>query len=71
VSSHSERTQQLQININEHYITYIVGCNTMVPLVVSTFGKLGPAAEGYLQNIASVACSIGVVDRGVWLRISR
>jgi hypothetical protein len=43
---------------------------TMVPLVMSTFGKLGPAAEGYLQNIASVACSTGVVDRGVWLRIS-
>jgi hypothetical protein len=38
----------------------------MVPLVMSTFGKLGPAAEGYLQNVASVACSTGVVDRGVW-----
>jgi hypothetical protein len=38
---------------------------------MSTFGKLGPAAEGYLQNLASVACSTGVVDRGVWLRISR
>jgi hypothetical protein len=44
---------------------------TMVPLVMSTFGKLGPAAEGYLQNLASVACSTGVLDRGVWLRISR
>jgi hypothetical protein len=44
---------------------------TMVPLVMSTFGKLGPAAEGYLQNLASVACSTGVVDRGVWLRIFR
>jgi hypothetical protein len=33
-------------------------------------GKLGPAAEGYLQNLATVACSTGVVDRGVWLRIS-
>jgi hypothetical protein len=41
----------------------------MVPLVMSTFGKLGP--EGYLQNLASVACSTGVVDRGVWLRIAR
>jgi hypothetical protein len=38
---------------------------------MSTIGKLGPAAEGYLQNLASVACSTGVVDRGVWLRISR
>jgi hypothetical protein len=44
---------------------------TMVPLVMSAFGKLVPAAEGYLQNLASVACSTGVVDRGVWLRISR
>jgi hypothetical protein len=44
---------------------------TTVPLVISTFGKLGPPAEGYLQNLASVACSTGVVDRGVWLRISR
>jgi hypothetical protein len=43
----------------------------LVPLVMSTFGKLGPAAEGYLQNLATVACSTGVVDRGVWLRISR
>jgi hypothetical protein len=44
---------------------------SMVPLVMSAFGKLGPAAERYLQNLASVACSTGVVDRGVWLRISR
>jgi hypothetical protein len=44
---------------------------TMDPLVMSTFGNLGPAAEGYLQNLASVACSTGVVDRGVRLRISR
>jgi hypothetical protein len=44
---------------------------TMVPLVMSTFGQLGPAAEGSLQNLATVACSTGVVDRGVWLRISR
>jgi hypothetical protein len=36
-----------------------------------TFGKLGPAAEGYLQNLASVACLTGVVDRGLWSRISR
>jgi hypothetical protein len=38
---------------------------------MSAFGKLGPAAEGYLQNLATVACSTGVVDRVVWLRISR
>jgi hypothetical protein len=41
---------------------------TMVPLGMSTIGKLGPAAEGYLHNLATVACSTGVVDRGVWLR---
>jgi hypothetical protein len=50
---------------------HVLNGATMVPLVLSTFGKLAPAAEGYLQNLASVACSTGVVDRGVWLRISR
>jgi hypothetical protein len=49
----------------------VLNGGTMVPLVMSTFGKLGPAAEVCLQNIASVACPTGVVDRGVWLRISR
>ncbi len=44
---------------------------TMVPLVMTTFGKLGPSAEGYLQNLATVACSTGAVDRGMWLRIGR
>jgi hypothetical protein len=43
---------------------------TMVPLVMSTLAQLGPAAEGYFQNCATVACSTGVVDRGVWFRIS-
>jgi hypothetical protein len=36
----------------------------------STFGNLRPAAEGDLQNLATVVCSTGVVDRGVWLRFS-
>ena len=44
---------------------------TMVPLVMTTFGKLGPSAEWYLQTLATVACSTGVVDRGMWLRIAR
>ena len=35
--------------------------DTMVPLAMSTFGKLGPAAEGYLQTLANVACSTGAV----------
>jgi hypothetical protein len=43
---------------------HVLNGATMVPLVMSTFGKLGPAAEGYLTNLASVACSTGVVDRG-------
>jgi hypothetical protein len=38
---------------------------------VSSFGKLGAAAECYLQNKASVACSTDVFDCGVWLHISR
>jgi hypothetical protein len=50
---------------------HVLNGTTMVPLVMSTFGKLGSPADGYLQNLASVACSTGVVDRGVWLRISR
>ena len=44
---------------------------TFVPLVMSTYGKLAPAAESYLQELATVACSTGVVDRGIWLRKSR
>jgi hypothetical protein len=42
---------------------------TMIPLVMNSFGKLGPAAEGYLQSLATVAHSSGVV--GIWLRIAR
>jgi hypothetical protein len=44
---------------------------TVVQLVMSAFGKRIPAAEGHLQIFPTVACSTGVVDRGVWLRISR
>ena len=39
----------------------------MVPSVTSTFGKLRPAAEGYLKHFATVACSTGGVDRGIFL----
>jgi hypothetical protein len=38
---------------------------------MTSFGKLGPAAESYLQSLASIVCSTGVVDRGMWLRIGR
>ena len=41
----------------------------MVCLVVTTFGKLGPSAQGFLQSLADVACSTCVADRGSWLRI--
>ena len=37
---------------------------------LATFGKLGPSAQGFLQSLADVACSSGVVDRGLWLRIA-
>ena len=40
------------------------------PLVMTTFGKLGPSAQGFLQSLADVACSTGVVYRGLWLRIA-
>jgi hypothetical protein len=38
---------------------------------MSTFVTLGVTAEGYLQNSTAVACSTDVVDRDVWLSISR
>ena len=34
------------------------------------FGKVRPA-QGFLQSLADVACSTGVVDRGSWLRIAQ
>ena len=43
----------------------------MVPLMVTTFGKLGPSAQGFLQSLADVACSTCVVYRGSWLRIAQ
>jgi hypothetical protein len=38
---------------------------------MTTFVNPGPTAEKHLKELASVACSTGVVDQGVWLRISR
>ena len=43
----------------------------MVPLVVTTFGKLGSSAWGFLQSLADVACSTRVVGPGSWLGISQ
>ena len=43
----------------------------MVPLLMTTFGELGPSADAYLHSLADVACSTGVVDRGLWLRIAK
>ena len=43
----------------------------MVRLLMYAFGKLGPSAQGFLQSLADVACSTGVVDRGLWLRIAQ
>ena len=40
----------------------------MIPLVITTFRKIGPSAQSHLQSSADVACSTGFVDRGVWLR---
>jgi hypothetical protein len=50
---------------------HVLNGATLVPLDMSTLGKLGPAAEGYLQNQGTLACSASVVDRGLWLPISR
>ena len=46
-------------NRNKH----VLNGATMVPLVVTAFGKLGPSAQGFLQSLADVACSAGIVDR--------
>ena len=50
---------------------HVLNGATMVPLVVTTFGNLGPSAQGLLQSLADVACSTGVVDRDSWLRIAQ
>jgi hypothetical protein len=49
---------------------HVLNGATMVHLVMTSIGKLGPAAEGLLQSLASTACSTGVIDRGMWLRIA-
>ena len=43
----------------------------MVPLVMTTFGKLGASTVAYLNSLADVACSVGLVDRGVRIRIAK
>jgi hypothetical protein len=50
---------------------HVLNDATMVSLFMSPLGTLGAAAEGFLQNFATVACSTGVVGRDVWLRTSR
>ena len=50
---------------------HVLNGATMILLVMSTFGRLGPSAESYLKKLADVACSTGCVDRGVWLRIAK
>jgi hypothetical protein len=51
--------------------THVLNGATMVLSAMSTFRKLGPAAAGDLQNLAAIACSTGIIDRGVCLCISR
>ena len=36
----------------------------------ATFGKLGPSDQGFLHDLADLACSTGVVDRSLRLRIA-
>jgi hypothetical protein len=40
---------------------------TMIPVVMTSFGEFGHAAEGELQSLATIACSMGLVD---WLCIA-
>ena len=49
---------------------HVLNGSTMIPLVMTTFGKLGPSTESYLQSLADVAWSTGFVHRGVRLRIT-
>ena len=42
---------------------HVLPVATMVPLVMTTFGKLGPFAVAYLNSLADVACSVGLVER--------
>jgi hypothetical protein len=44
---------------------HVLNGASMIPPVMTSFGKLVPGAEGYLQSLASVAFSTGVVDRGM------
>ena len=44
---------------------HVLNGATMVPLVVSTFGKLVPSAQGFLHSFTDV------VHRGSWLRIAQ
>ena len=48
---------------------HVLNGATMIPLVTTTFGKLGPSAESCLQSLSDVACFTGFVDCGVWLRV--
>jgi hypothetical protein len=50
---------------------HVLNGATMIPLVMPSFGKLGPAAEGYLQSLAAIPCSKGVVEWGMWLHTAR
>ena len=50
---------------------HVLNGATMIPLVMTTFGKLGSSAVSYLLCLADVACSTGSVDRDVWLRIAK
>ena len=50
---------------------HVLNGETMVPSVATTFAKLGPSAQGFLQSLADVACSTGAVDRGSWLSIAQ
>jgi hypothetical protein len=48
---------------------HILNGATMIPLVITSFGRLGPAA-GYLPSLATIACSTAV-RCGMWLRGAR
>ena len=66
----AERPEELECEGGKRH-KHVLNGATMVPLVVTTFGKLGPSALGFLQSLAHVVSSTAVVDCGTWLRIAQ
>ena len=54
--------------LGQSTLLHVLNGAAMGSLVMTTFVKLGPSAQGFLQSLADVACYTDVLDRGLWLR---